>query len=316
MLSRDHIFFLSEHVIRGFLLSLLFGGGTATIVHFWSGEAIFKRYIIAYFVDFNCFIAGGILASVVLLINKTNGYVPEIINENLKLRARAKSNYIKEKNRYNSIFEAAGESSIYLVFSIIVFTYAQFPFKGLAEYFMLFYTCIYYALGVYVGRKIYYIARMMKSVENEVPKCINSSHDNFINLLIYINSISILTAIFIYVHVASYYNANFLYSTFLGLSVKPLIFTPVIIGTPVVLLFNFYPKRAVRRIYFNAIEIEKKRIKAKMKRQDFSDFEKMIFLIEYEKTTKDEINYTLKTTLSDFSVFIPIILSVAVILFK
>ena len=106
-----------------------------------------------------------------------------------------------------------------------------------------------------------------------------------------------------------YYGAPFWYDSYLGESVKPFIlFLPVVV-TPVLLIFNFYPREVLRRVYRESIELELEKLKLTLN-DTSSASEKRSYLLQFDKMCRDELRYSLQLTLNDLPIGITILVMV------
>ena len=175
---------------------------------------------------------------------------------------------------------------------------------------MIIAACTEYALGVYVGRKLIYTGMMLHSL---LPMSLK--HNLFRNRELdvinsYVNVASTLTIIFVYVHVTGYYEGPFLYGSILGQSIKIFLLLPAVIATPVLLIFNFYPRAVLRKLYDQSIDVEIEKLKDAMRNEALSAYEKRSYLIEFDKMSRDELRYSLQLTLSDLPIGITILIMV------
>jgi hypothetical protein len=175
---------------------------------------------------------------------------------------------------------------------------------------MIIAACAEYALGVYVGRKLGYAGMMLHSLL-DAPVTRNLFKKRELDAINpYVHVASTLTIIFVYIHVKSYYEGPFLYGSILGQSIKPFLLLPAIIATPVLLIFNFYPRAVLRKLYSQSIDVEIERLKYAMKNEELTPYEKRSYLIEFDKMSRDELRYSLQLTLSDLPIGITILIMV------
>jgi hypothetical protein len=106
-----------------------------------------------------------------------------------------------------------------------------------------------------------------------------------------------------------YHDGPFQYDSILGQSIKAFILVPVIIGTPVLLIFNFYPRTVLRKIYGRSIDVEAGRLKKAMANASLSLYEKRSYLTEFKRMSREELQYSLRLTLSDLPIGITIIIA-------
>jgi hypothetical protein len=112
----------------------------------------------------------------------------------------------------------------------------------------------------------------------------------------------------VYVHVFGYYGGPFLYHSFLGQSVKPLLLLMAVIATPVLLIFTFYPREVLRKIYSQSIDCEIKSLQETLRSEKLSSFEKRSYLMAVDKMARDELRYSLQLTLTDLPIGITILI--------
>lgn len=315
MSSQKHLFFLMNHFFYGFIFSFVFGLLSSVIVYYSEPASVFFKYQDAFFVSFNCFISGGFMIGAALLVYRMQGYIPSTIETTFSSEAikKADSNkdkndtYIENRKRYYSARRSATFSTQFIIIGFAIFYFARFPFDGLPQYIMIFYGCMQYALGVYIGRKLFYIAQMLNSIENIEVDGNLFKKDRLAGVITYVNTISTITIIAVYIHVTSYHNAPFVFDSLAQQTVKVALLLPAIIATPVIVLFNFYPRSVLKTIYLKSIALEVESIKNKCSNDQLSPFERVLHILEYDKLLKDELKYRLRLTLSDLPIGITIL---------
>jgi hypothetical protein len=85
------------------------------------------------------------------------------------------------------------------------------------------------------------------------------------------------------------YEGPFLYDSILGQSIKPFLLLPAIIATPVLLIFNFYPRAVLRKVYAKSIDLEIKTLQKTLHDEKLSEYEQLSYVIEVEKMSRDEL---------------------------
>jgi len=314
MSDQKHLFFLMNHFIYGFVISLMFGLLSSAAVFYLEPIDIFNNYHDAFFVSFNCFISGGFIIGAALLVYKMQEYIPATIENTFTREALDKADLLKEKNdtytenrrRYFSAQRSATFSTQFVIIGFVIFYFAKFPVDGFPQYLLIIFGCIQYALGVYIGRKLFYIAQMLNAIEDIDVDNTLFKEDKLAGVITYVNTISTITIIVVYIHVISYYKAPFIFDSLVLDSIKIALLLPAIIATPVVVLFNFYPRSVLRKIYSRSIAIEVGRLKSKCNDSDLSPYERMSYIVEYDRLLKDELKYRLRLTLSDLPIGITI----------
>ena len=173
---------------------------------------------------------------------------------------------------------------------------------------MIIAACTQYALGVYIGRKLGYAGMMLHSLLSATVTRNLFKKRELDAINSYVHVASTLTVIFAYIHTIGYFQGPFLYDSVLGQSIKPFLLIPAIIATPVLLIFNFYPRAVLRKVYSQSIDVEINRLKKALRSEALSPFEKRSYLIEVDKMCREELRYSLQLTLSDLPIGITILI--------
>jgi MFS family permease len=305
-----HLFVLMNNAFLGFILTALYGVLTSASLWFLVPATEFSRYNEAFFITFNCAISGGLVATTAILVLKTQAYVPQIVERAFTERELEKTDYYAQRRRFFSLVRSLTFSSTFAIAAFAIFYVARFPFTGLPEYFMIAFGCAQYAMGVYIGRKLFYVAQMLRSIDGlKISK--NLFHgDKLSGLSTYVNAVSTLTAILVFVGVRSYYYAPFSYDSVLGNSARALMLIPAIIAIPVLALFNYYPRSVIRRLYEQSIDHSLRQLRLKFRNDSLTEFEKLSYIVEYDKISRDELKYRLRMNLTDLPMAVTLILAV------
>ncbi len=294
-----HLFFLIYNIFYGFFLSAAYGALTAIAVWRFDQTADVTGYLEAYFVKFNCALSGALVFATALMVYRTRHYIPKLIENTFPTKELKNTIYFQRLSDYNNIRKTITFSSSFAIIAFSIFYAARFPFHGLAEYFFIAAGCAQYAMGVYVGRKIFHIAHILRAIRDVNVSTDIFSGDKLAAVPIYVNAISTMAAIMVYVGVSSYYRAPFEYISIAGTSVKMIMVLPAVIALPVLSLFNYYPRVVVRRLYEKSIDRAIRTKKRLIQRNNVSEFEKLTYLLEVDRLSRDELNYRLRMTLAD-----------------
>ena len=293
------LFSLIYNIFFGFFLSTLFGVTSAAILWALGQEDVFKRYLEAYFVSFNGALAGGLVLSSAIMVYRTQDYIPGLIEKTFSQRELEKTSYFHWRREFYHLRKTLTFSSSFALAGLAIFYVAKFPFSGLAEGFLIAGGCCAYALGVYVGRKLFHIAHMLRSLEElKITKNV-FREDRLDGISTYVNAISTMAAVMVYICVRSSYYGPFAYSSLVGSSLKSIMLLPAVIAIPVLALFNYYPRTVIRRIYERSITYSLRAVRAKAKKDNLSEFEKLTYILEFDRLSRDELNYRLRMTLAD-----------------
>jgi hypothetical protein len=298
-------------LFTGFALSLVYGLCSATILYFGSGKRLATVFLVQYIESFNILLTLGLVTATALIVRYAQNLIPNTIEATFNDEELRLTEYGEFKKRFFSLrrtIEFAGE---FTIISFAIFHFCHFPLPPTGEAFMLIAACLQWTLASYVGRKLRYASMMLYSLLdiNVTSNFFKKRRLDVINTAV--NIASTLTIIFVYLHVRSFYNGPFLYDTFLGKSAQVFLLLLAILATPVLLMFNFFPREVIRKIYDKSIDIEIKNAQEEIKDEAMSDFEKKLRLLDLGKMYRDELRYSLKLTLSDLPIGITILIMVA-----
>lgn len=296
--SSRHLFFITNTIFFGFLLSALYGCLGAVAAWYFGCTPDLTQFAEAYFKTFNSAVSGGFVFATALLVYRTQSYIPDIIERTFTSRELSQTGYFQQRRKLFNAWKTAILSTGFAVAAMFIFYSAGFPLDKMSNGFLIIAGCLQYAAGVYIGRKIFHIAHLLRSIESiRITKDVFKA-DKLFGVSMYVNSVSTATAIAVYIGVRSYYYAPFEYNSLFGKAVATAMFIPAIISIPV-LLFAYYSRTSIRRIYQHSIEYSLRNIKRKGKDDNLSDFQVETSTVELEKRLRDELNFRLRTTLED-----------------
>jgi hypothetical protein len=313
-----NVFFLMNSVYLGFFISFIYGFITSFVIFMLSND-IFHQYIHGFFVDFNCFINGGLLFGLAFQIYKTQDFLPNLLKNVFGEEKLRKSNiYLRHLATYYSVRSSLRISTIHIILSFLLFYFARFPYaNNIAEISMILYSCSLFACGVYVGRKIFYSSLLLRSIEEIELDDDIFSEDKLGGISSYVNVVTTFTVIAVWFLINSYYKGPFRYDTQIGDSVKILMFYPAILSMPVLIIFNYYPRTLIRKLYVKSINNKINLIKKELnEKNEISEFEKIQYLCEIDKISKDELQYKLRLALNDLPLMITIVIMLLSLLLK
>jgi hypothetical protein len=299
MQNRKQLFHLIYNIFFGFFLSTLYGALTAMSLFAVGQSSVFKQYLEAFFVQFNGALAGGLVLATAITVYRTQDYVPERIEDTFTRPQLNKTSYFEWKAEFYDLRKTIIFSSEFAIAGILIFYAAKFPFEGVAEAWLIAGGSLSYAVGVYVGRKLFHIAHMLRALEAVQFKRDIFHNDELGGVSTYVNAVTTLAAVMIYVCVRCSYYGPFEYESVVGNSIKSIMLLPAVIALPVLALFNYYPRVMVRKLYRRSIDNARQKLERDIKRNTLSDFERLSFVLEFDRISRDELNYRLRMTLAD-----------------
>jgi hypothetical protein len=294
----------------GLGLGISYGLLGTGLISYYNGIPEAQNFFAVYTSSFKTLISLGLILGTGLIVNRTLDVIPKTIEAAFTETQLSETNYFSYKQRFFSLQRSISISIESIILAFIIFSYCQFPLSSLGQALMLIAVCAEYGIAAYICRKIMYSGMILHSLLR-----VTITRDLFrrreldaINT--YVNVISMLTVIFVCVHVIVYYNGPFLYSSFLGQSIKTFLLLPALIVTPLLLILNFYPRAVLRKLYDHSIDFERRRFKKALENEELSAFEKRYYLIEFEKMSRDELRSYATLTLGDLPIMITILIMV------
>jgi hypothetical protein len=303
-------FDLMNTLFIGMLLSLAYGALSVLIVYAIEDRSSAAEFVKAYLATFNTAITFGLIIGTALIVYRSQSVIPEIIGAAFTADQPATTEYFKFRRRFESLGDSVTFMGEFGAVAFVVFAYCGFPLSPVGDAAMILAACAQWALGVYVGRKLCYAGMMLHSLTTIKVERNLFEHRELDGINTYVNIVSTLTIIFVYVHVRAYLNGPFEYHSAVGESIKLFLVLPAIIATPVLLIFNFYPRLVLRRIYGESINIAIKELQATLQDEGASHLEKRSHLIAFDKMSRDELRYSMQLTLSDLPIGITILIMI------
>lgn len=299
----------------GFVVSVTYGAASAGTVWVWQHDA-FERYVQSFVISFNCLVSGGLVFGIGLFVFRTQAGIPKLVEATFAPSVLATTDFKKYRRRYASRWEAMAGSASYAVIAFWIFYFCEFPFRGLAQIFMIAFACVQYAVLLYVGRKIYFIAYFFNSLGTIVLTHSILDTKELGRIAGYVNIASTMVVAAVYANAAGYYYGPFVYHSLLGLSARLLLLFMVVAAVPVIIVFNFYPRVVLRGLYERSIELEVEALKARLNRDQLTTAELEAVLIDYDRLKQAELKERLQLTLSDVPIAVAVIVAVVELLWK
>ena len=307
-MASDYLLRLLHRVHWGFVISALYGAASAGLVWVFQPDA-FGRYVESFVISFNCLISGGLVFGVGLFVLDTQAGIPELAKDTFSPQVLAETSFEKYRKRYSSQVGALIGSANYAVIAFLIFYLCEFPFQGIANILMIAFACIQYAVLLYVGRKIYFIAHMLNSLGTIKLTLSILDNKSLSRVAGYVNIVSTITIAAVYANAVGYYYGPFVYHSVLGTSAKLLLLFMVVAAAPVIIIFNFYPRVVLRTLYEQSIELEVETLKERLNRTQLTPAEFETVLIDYDRLKQAELKERLQLTLSDVPMAVAIIIA-------
>jgi len=301
-------FRMMNYLFLGLGVSLVYGLLGSAILWYWAGTSDAQLFFEAYTTSFKTIISLGLSLGTALIVYLCQNVIPDTIEKAFTDAQLEVTDYAYYKRRFASLWLSIEFSAEFIVVGFIIFSYSRFPLSRGGDALMIIAACIQYALGVYIGRKLGYAGMMLHSLLRAPIKRNLFKKRELDAINAYVHVASTLTVIFAYIHTMGYFQGPFKYDSILGQSIKPFLLIPAIIATPVLLIFNFYPRAVLRKVYSQSIDFEIKKLKRALQSASLSALEKRSYLMEVDKMCRDELRYSLQLTLSDLPIGVTILI--------
>jgi hypothetical protein len=300
-------FRMMNYLFVGLGVSLVYGLSGSGLLWYLGSKSEAQLFFAAYTTSFKTIVALGLSLGTAFIVYLCQNTLPQTIEKAFTESQLAETDYAYYKRRFGSQWLSIEFSAEFIIVGFIIFTYCQFPLSRRGEVLMIIAACAQYALGVYIGRKLGYAGMMLHSLlDAKITRNLFKKRElDSINT--YVHVASTLTVIFAYIHTIGYFQGPFLYGSMFGQSIKPFLLIPIIIATPVLLIFNFYPRAVLRKVYSKSIDVEIKGLQKVLQDEGLTPLEKRSYLIEFNKMCRDELRYSLQLTLSDLPIGITIL---------
>jgi hypothetical protein len=284
----------------GLALSLTYGVFSAALVYFVSGEHEAQRFLIMFISDSSTLVSLGLIAATAIIVGRSQDLIPTTIEAAFTDEQLSQTQYHFHKECFYSRKRTVNFATEMIIFAAVIFRLCHFDLPRTAEAMMMIAACAQYGLASYVGRKLRYAGMMLHALLR-VPVTRNLFRGrelNPINTAVHVAAT--LTIMWVYVHVRGYYTGTcFRYDSFILSSARTFLLFPAVLAVPVMLMFTFFPRTALQRIYNRSIDVEVKRLQAVLQSESLNSFEKRLCLMQFSKMYREELRYSLQLTLSD-----------------
>lgn len=294
----------------GLVLAVCYGIMAGLFVYLRGGLPEFTAFAAAYTVQFKTVISLGLILGTALVVFRSQNVIPDTIESAFPEALLTTTDYPHFKKRFLSRGRSVRFSGWFMLTGFVIFYLCHFPLPNRPENLMLLAVSIEYAGAVYVGRKLFYAGMMLQSLSTVVVSRNLFKKRELDDINTYVTVASMLTVVFVYVQVTSYYHGPFAFDRLLGESIRPFIAVMAIIATPVLVIFNFYPRSILRRLYSASIDVEIENLQAVLKSEQLTDYEKRSHLIAFDKMSRDELSHSLRLTLSDLPIGFTILVGI------
>jgi hypothetical protein len=301
-------FGVMKRLFLGFHFALLYGLGGVLLLVLIDSPKMGTDFFYAYTTSYRTIISLGVVSGTAIIVYYSQHMIPQTVRRAFGEVPLPKKYYEMEKMFLSRSLELP---AAFVVFSWAIFSlYCQFKLPPHAQRLMVIAVCMEYGLAVYVGRKLLDAALMLETLmKTTVPRNLfrDRELDN-INTFVHISST--LMIIFFYLHVTGYYHGDYSFNGILGLGIKPFLLLLAVVSTPVLLMFNFFGRALLRRLYSQSIDIEIKQLQQTLSGEGLTYFEQQSYVMEVEKMSRDELRYSLQLSLSDLPIGITILVMI------
>jgi hypothetical protein len=279
------------------------------IVRLLEGDDEPLRFLKFFVADYGGLATGTACATLFLMSISVLGSLPKLIEDAIPDSEIKKSTYEFWRTRFASLPLGLMQFTTYFAGGFAIYSLLGFPVGNHSKSLLVVFTSLQYAFGGVIGRKLWCLGHMLRSLEVVDPREDLLESESLPRLIYAVNIFTFLTLLMTTVH--TYFHANIQYgphSELLSI-LQPIVYLPLILAMPVIVLFNFYPRMVVNRLYLKSIRQRKDRLTRKIERSDESDISKFKHTIDYEKYLNEEFRYRQRVALSELPVALTVILA-------
>lgn len=301
-------------VLLSFWAAVLFCVGYAALGYLVISsvlDADLANSTIMYFVfDYGGLITGTSCAALFLMSILVLRVIPSLIEEAVSDEQIDGTDYEFWKERFQSFRLSLAQFSTYFFGGFAIYSFLQFQVATDVQPLFVIFTAFQYAFGGMIGRKLWCIGHLLRSLEDVKPNSDLLEIEALPKLIYIVNIFTFLTLLMTVVH--TYFHAQLEYGSDIAMLLRPLVYLPLILALPVVVLFNFYPRMVVNRLYLKSIRQRKELLAEKMQQSKESELTKLKHSIDYEKYLNEEFRYRQRVALSELPVALTVMVAVLV----
>jgi hypothetical protein len=300
-------FHVMKRLFSGFYFGLLYGLGGLLLLVIIDGPEMGTEFFFAYTTSYRTIVSLCVVSGTAVIVYHSQHVIPQTVRKAFCNAPLPEKYYEKEEIFLKRSLELP---ALFMVISWAIFSYCQFDLHPPAQRLMLIAVCIEYGLAVYVGRKLLDAALMLEALmKTNVPRNLFRNRElDDINTFVHITST--LMIIFFYLNVTGYYHGKYLFTSILGVGIKPFLLLLAVVSTPVLLMFNFFGRALLRRFYSQSIDLEIRNLQQALAGKGLTEFEERSYVMEVEKMSRDELRYSLQLSLSDLPIGITLLVMI------
>lgn len=294
------------------LFSAIYGIAGVCIVRIMSSEEAARQAARFFVSKYGGIIAGSACATLFLMSIFVLRIVPQLIDEIIQDIECQDSSYKYWRSRFSSPWLGLAQFATYFTGGYAIYSLLQFPVDDRSQLIFTLFTALQYAFGGFVGRKLWCIGHMLRSIGDLTPRRDLLEAEALPRLIYIVNVFTFLTIIMVLIH--TYFHSRIQYSTeFAHLPViEQLVYLPVVLAIPVLVLFNFYPRIVANRLYLKSIRDRKEWLSNKILRSGESEIATFKHVIDYQKYLNEEFRHRQRLALSELPVALAILIAIAV----
>ena len=258
VMQRLSHFRIITSVLLGLSISLAYSLLSSVLLYVFDGKSEVQLFLVAYNASFKTLLSLGLILGAAMVVLRSQNVIPETIERAFTSAQLAATDYSSCKQRFLNKKRSIASAAEFCVVGFLIFSLCKFPLRGRAEALMIIPACVQYALGVYVGRKLYYACRMLHSVlDISVARgLLNERERDLDEAYVYVHMLSALTIIFLCVHIIGYSSGPFLYKGVPGAIASTFLTLPPLIAMAVLLALNFYARGVLQELHGQSIDVE------------------------------------------------------------
>lgn len=303
-------------VLLSFWAAVVFCVGYAffgyLLIRAYADTELASRTVRFFIFDYGGLIAGSACAALFLMSVLVLRMIPQLIEEAISSAQIKDTGYDFWKARFDSSRLGVAQFATYFLGGFAIYSLLQFQVRDDLQIFFVVFTSLQYGFGGFIGRKLWCVGHMLRSLENVKPRNNLLEIEALPRLIYVVNIFTFLTLMMTIIH--TYFHAQLEYRTSFDVVqlLRPFVYLPLVLAIPVIILFNFYPRMVVNRLYLRSIRQRKDWLSRKMQKSGEPEIAQLKHTIDYEKYLNEEFRYRQHVALSELPVALTITVAVIV----
>jgi|GEM_PF-6788799 len=282
------------------------------LLRFNYGQSSVNSTIQIFIYQYGGLVAGTACVSLFLMSILVLRTVPDLIEQALPEDVSERTDYRFWKDRLLSGRLGVAQFCTYFMGGFGIYSLLEFQGEPLVHLFFAIFAALQYSCGGFIGRKLWCVGHLLRSIEHIDPNRNLLDTEAFPRLIYLVNIFTFLTLLMTVIHTYFHARMDYVLSSEFSFALASLVYLPMALALPVVVLFNFYPRMVINQLYLKSIRKRTQWLAEQMSDSDETEFSKHKHSIDYEKYLNEEFRYRQRIALSELPVALTITVALIV----